>query len=141
MISKKYYQKPGGFSYTLNELRSRLGNEKTDAIANDSVNLCNELCDKYKDLPKKEKIHTERMIFPRAAIYLQMIKYIPREEALTLIEGSVRKGVEPDRKRLYITTKIPFVRHLFFKIFHRMIGTMFGGDASFKFAEIELQIL
>ncbi len=95
------------------------------------------MCDKYKELPKKERLHTERMIFPRAAIYLQMIKYIPREEAIRLIEESVRIGVEPDRKRLHAVTKFPFVRPLFFKIFHKMIGAMFNGEAGFKFAEIE----
>lgn len=137
MINKKYYQKPGGFSYTLNELRSRLGNEKNDAIVNDSVNLCNELCDKYKDLPKKEKIHTERMIFPRAAIYLQMIKYIPQEEAISLIEEAVRIGVEPDRKRLHIATKLPFIRPLFFKVFHKMIDSMFNEETGFRIKELE----
>lgn len=69
---------------------------KTDTLINDAVTLCNELCIKYKELPKKEKIHTERMIVPRAAIYLQMIKYIPREEAIDLINESVRIGVTPD---------------------------------------------
>lgn len=88
-------------------------------------------------MPKKEKIHTEQMIFPRAAIYLQMIKYISREEAISLIEESVRIGVEPDRNRLHIATKLPFIRPLFFKIFHKMIGTVFNGDAGFKFKEIE----
>lgn len=137
MINKRYYETLGGFSYLLSELRKKIGNEQTDVLVNDAVSLCNELCDKYKDLSKKEKIHTEQMIFPRAAIYLQMIKYISCEESISLIEESVRIGVEPDRKRLHIATKIPFVRPLFFKIFHKMIGTMFNGDAGFKFAEIE----
>ena len=70
-----------------------LGEDQTGAIVNDAVNLCNELCDKYKRLSDKEKIHTERMIFPRAAIYLQIIKCISREEAIRLIEESVRIGV------------------------------------------------
>ena len=137
MVDKKYYEKLGGFSYLLGELRKKLGEEQTDALVNDAVDLCNELCDKYKALPKKEKIHTERMIFPRAAIYLQMTKYISREEAIGLIEGSVRIGVEPDRKRLHAATKLPFIRPLFFQIFRKMIGTMFNGDAGFKFVEIE----
>ncbi len=137
MVDKRYYEKLGGFSYLLGELRKKLGEEQTDVLVNDAVKLCNELCDQYKNLPKKEKIHTEQMIFPRAAIYLQMIKYIPREEAIGLIEESVRIGVEPDRKRLHIVTKLPFIRPLFFKIFHKMIGTMFNGDAGFKFEEIE----
>lgn len=137
MVNKKYYEKLGGFSYLLSELRKKLGNEQTDFIVNDAVDLCNELCDRYKELHKKEKIHTERMIFPRVSVYLQMIKYISREEAIALIEESVRIGVEPDRKRLHIATKIPFVRTLFFKIFRGMIGTVFNEDAGFKFAEIE----
>ena len=108
MVDKRYYEKLGGFSYLLGELRKKLGREQTEALVNDAVTLCNELCDKYKELPQKEKLHTERMIFPRAAIYLQMIRYIPREEAIALIEESVRIGVEPDRKRLHAATKIPF---------------------------------
>ena len=137
MVDKRYYEKLGGFSYLLGELRKKLGKEQTAVLVNDAVKLCNELCDQYKNLPKKEKLHTEQMIFPRAAIYLQMIKYISREEAIGLIEESVRIGVEPDRNRLHIATKLPFIRPLFFKIFHKMIGTMFNGDAGFKFKEIE----
>ena len=137
MVDKRYYEKLGGFSYLLGELRKKLGKEQTDALVSDAVNLCNELCNRYRDLPQKEKIHTERMIFLRVAIYLQMIQYIPREEAISLIEESVRIGVEPDRKRLHAATKLPFLRPLFFKIFHKMVGTMFNGDAGFKFAEIE----
>ena len=137
MVDKRYYEKLGGFSYLLGELRKKLGEEQADALVNDAVNLCNELCDKYKELPKKEKLHTEQMIFPRAAIYLQMIRYISQGEAIVLIEESVRIGVEPDRNRLHAATKLPFVRPLFFKIFHKMVGTMFNGDAGFKFKEIE----
>lgn len=137
MIDKKYYKKIGGFSYLLDEVSKRLGKERTDALVADAVSLCNELCNEYRELSKKEKIHTERMIFPRAAIYLQMIKYMTKEEALTLIEEAVRIGVEPDRRRLHNLTKISFVRPLFFKVFHKMIGTMFNGDAGFEFEEAE----
>ena len=137
MVDKRYYEKLGGFSYLLSELRKKLGAQQTDVLVNNAVKLCNELCDQYKNLPKKERLHTEQMIFPRAAIYLQMIKHLPREEAISLIEESVIIGVEPDRKRLYAATKLPFIRPLFFKIFHKMIGTMFNGDAGFKFEEIE----
>ena len=136
MVDKRYYETPGGFSYLLGELRKKLGQEQTDALVDDAVILCRELCDRYKGLSKKEKLHTERMIFPRAAIYLQMIKYISREEAISLIEESVRIGVEPDRKRLHAVTKLPFIRPLFFKLFHKLIGTMFNADAGFKFAEL-----
>ncbi len=77
------------------------------------------------------------MIFPKVAIYLQMIKYISREEAIALINESVRIGVNPNRRRLHFITKIPFVRPLFFKNFHKMLNTMFNEKAGFEFKEIE----
>ena len=137
MVNKRYYEKLGGFSYVLGELRKKLGSRQTDVLIHDAVTLCNELCDKYKGLSKKERIHTERMIFPQAAFYLQMIKYISREESISLIEESVRIGVEPDRKRLNVVTKIPFIRPLFFKIFPKMIDTMFNEEVGFKTTEFE----
>ena len=136
MVDKRYYEKLGGFAFLLGVLRGKLGERQTDVLIQDAVKLCNELCDRYKDLPKKERLHTERMIFPRAAFYLQMIRYIPREESIRLIEESVRIGVEPDRKRLHAVTRIPFLRSLFFRIFPRMIGTMFNGDAGFQAMEL-----
>ena len=69
MINKKYYKKLGGFSYLLGEVSKKLGKEQTDALVNDAVTLCNEFCDKYKELPKKEKLHTEQMIFPRGDLF------------------------------------------------------------------------
>lgn len=136
MVDKRYYEKLGGFAFLLGVLRGKLGDRQTDVLIQDAVKLCNELCERYKDLPKKERLHTERMIFPRAAFYLQMIRYIPREESIRLIEESVRIGVEPDRKRLHAVTRIPFLRPLFFRIFPRMIGTMFNGDAGFQAMEL-----
>ena len=137
MVDKRYYEKLGGFSYVLEELRKKIGRQQTEVLIKDAANLCNELCDKYKSLTKKERIHTEQMIFPRAAFYLQMLKYISQEEAISLIEEAVRIGVEPDRKRLNAATKIPFIRTLFFKIFPRMIDIMFNETVGFKTTEIE----
>lgn len=137
MVNKKYYEKLGGFSYVLDELRKKIGSQQTDNLIEDAVNLCNELCDQYKNLSKKERLHTEQMIFPKAAFYLQMIKYISREEAISLLEETVKIGVEPDRKRLNAVTKIPFIRPVFFKIFLNMIGTMFNEKAGFKTRELE----
>ena len=62
---------------------------------------------------------------------------MPQEEALGLIEDSVKVGVEPDRKRLHRITKLPFLRPLFFRVFPWMIHTMLGGEAGFKASEIE----
>lgn len=46
-----------------------------------AVSLCNKLCSENNNLPKKIKMHAHRLIYPRAALYLQMIKCMTREEA------------------------------------------------------------
>ena len=56
MVDKRYYEKLGGFSYLLGELRKKIGGQQTDILIDDAVNLCNQLCAKYKGLSKKEKI-------------------------------------------------------------------------------------
>ena len=55
MINKKYYKRLGGFSYLLNKLNMKIGNEQTNVVVNDAVKLCNDLCYKYKNRAKKEK--------------------------------------------------------------------------------------
>ena len=137
MIHTRYYEKLGGFSYLLEKLREKIGREQTDALVRDAVTLCNEWCEQYKGLPKKERLHTEQMIFPRAALYLQMLRAMPQEEAIPLMEEAVKFGVEPDRKRLHTVTKLPFVRPLFFRVFRRMIQTMFNEEAGFRAQERE----
>ncbi len=57
MVDKKYYEKLGGFTYVLGKLREKLGEKQTDALIDDAVTLCNELCDKYKDLPEDDRYH------------------------------------------------------------------------------------
>lgn len=50
MVNKRYYEKLGGFSYLLGELRKKISGQQTDILIDDAVNLCNQLCDKYKGL-------------------------------------------------------------------------------------------
>ena len=63
-----------GTSFAIRSRSVRVDDQSSAArsamLVKDAVSLCNELCDRYQGLPKKEKLHTERMIFPRAAIYL-----------------------------------------------------------------------
>ena len=42
VVTKSYYEKLGGFSYLLSELRKKIGREQTDALVNNAVSLCNE---------------------------------------------------------------------------------------------------
>lgn len=47
MVDQRYYEKLGGFSYVLGELKKKLGRPQTDILVQDAVVLCNELCGQY----------------------------------------------------------------------------------------------
>ena len=44
MVDKRYYEKPGGFAYLLDELRKRLGEERHGTIGRGS-----DKCDFYRN--------------------------------------------------------------------------------------------
>ena len=132
MITRKYYEKNAGYKYVLNAFREQFGEDVTTSIVNEAVNICNELCKEYSNLPKKEKVHTDQMIFPRAALYMQMIRFIPKEQAIAFLMDAIRIGVEPDMKRLHWLTKPPFMRLLFLKIFSKMLSTSINEESGFQ---------
>ena len=101
-------------------------------MKNESVSMCNELCNEYANLPKKERVHTEQMIFPRAALYMQMTKHIAKERAIDLLMKAIRIGVEPDIKRLRWLTKPVFMRSLFLKAFYKILSISFNEEAGFQ---------
>ena len=132
MITNKYYEKNDGYKYVLDALREQFGDETTASIVNESVSKCNALCNEHSNLPKKERIHTEQMIFPRAALYMQMTKHIAKERAIDLLMKAIRIGVEPDIKRLRWLTKPVFMRSLFLKAFYKMLSISFNEEAGFQ---------
>lgn len=90
MITRKYYEKNNGYKYVLSTLKGQFGEETTISMVEEAVSKCNALCKEYAGLPKKEKVHTEQMIFPRATLYMQMIRHMPREQAIDLLMEAIR---------------------------------------------------
>lgn len=90
-----------------------------------------------KSFLRKKRYILNEWYFQWLLSICKWLKYIPREEAIDLINESVRIGVTPDWRHLHLVTKIHFIRPLFFKIFHNMLNTMFDEKAGFEFKEIE----
>lgn len=132
MIKRTRYTGNNGYSYIIDELRKRLGNETAEKIVDDTVTYGNELWKEYDHLSKKEKLHVQDMIIPRAAFYLQMRKYLPEEEAIGLIEEAIRIGVEKEAAMLKKWTRLPLVRSMFMKFGPKLMNSVFGKEAGFK---------
>jgi hypothetical protein len=135
--NRNYYEKNNGYGYVVNVLKAEIGEDNTRFIIDNAVLRCNRLCGEYDNLPDKVKLHTHRMIFPRAALYIEMLEFIPCERAVELIERAVEIGVEPDAKRLNRLTKIKLFRPLFLRIFRLMLSSAFDDRSGFEMREIE----
>lgn len=117
MINRNYYEKNNGYRYVIKQLKIKLGNDTTESIIKKSVSECNTLCKKYNNQPRRLKMHTHRMIFPRVSFYLEMIKYISRKDALALLNKAIEIGVEDDVKRLKSITRFRFFGHCLYTYF------------------------
>ena len=139
MITRKYYEKNDGYKDILDALKKQFGERMTLSMVQNAVCECNALCKEYDSLSKKEKLHTHQMIFPRAALYMQMTQHMPKEQAIGLLMEGIRIGVEPDMKRLQRLTRLKFMRSLFLRIFSKMLSTLFNEEAGFytKFLEAD----
>ncbi len=137
MLTRNYYEKNNGYGYVVNELKAETDEENTRFIIDKALLRCDRLCGEYDSLPDKVKLHTHKMIFPRAALYLEMLAFFPRERALELIKKSVEIGVEPDAKRLNKATRIKLFRPLFLRIFRLMLNSAFDERSGFEMRMIE----
>ena len=59
-----------------------------ETVWKESKERLSDILVKYKDIPEGEHSHTDGYIFPSAAIYLTLKKYIGSREAYDIIETS-----------------------------------------------------
>lgn len=52
MVDKRYYEKLGGFSYLLGELRKKLGEAQTDVLVYDAENFAANCAPNIRAFPK-----------------------------------------------------------------------------------------
>lgn len=86
---------------------------------------------KYADLPKGVKLHTDSFIFPAAAIYLAMREIDP-DQAFAVMTKVMKERSEKIGGKLAGFTKLPGARRLFMNIWDPMCRNMFGEKSGFQ---------
>ena len=87
---------------------------------------------RYAALPKGVHMHTDKRIFPSAAIYLTVKGIFGQRVAYTIIENAAAQGCEGIAKKLATLMRIPGMRGLFISMWNPLTRRVFGKNNGFQ---------
>lgn len=119
-------------AFIRDELDRRVPKDESARLWAQSTEALAEILARYADIPKGERAHTDRYIFPSAAIYLTLGESLGREAAYDVVEqAAIRQTTELGRK-LAKLMKLPGMPALFVKVWDPMTKRMFGAKCGFR---------
>lgn len=114
------------------ELDRQLPADQSDRIWRLAAKKLDQILQQYADIPEGEHMHTDRLIFPAAAIYLTAKAHMPAEQAYAVIENAAVAQTAAIGKKLAKLMKLPFMPDLFVKAWDPMTKKMFGKSCGFE---------
>lgn len=87
---------------------------------------------RYAALPKGVHMHTDKRIFPSAAIYLTVKGVFGQREAYSIIENAAAQGCKGIAKKLAFLMRIPGMRGLFISMWDPLTRRIFGTNSGFQ---------
>ena len=114
------------------EMDKALLKVQSDALWKQATARLAEYLNRYSDLPKGVRLHTDNKILPMAAVYLTVKDAIDQATAYRIVEdAAIRKcaGIEKTLQRLM---KLPGMRNLFVRIWDPLTKKVFGSNSGFK---------
>ena len=87
---------------------------------------------RYAALPKGVHMHTDKRIFPSAAIYLTVKGVFGQREAYSIIENAAAEGCKGIAKKLVTLMRVPGMRGLFISIWNPLTRRVFGKNNGFQ---------
>lgn len=114
------------------EMDRQLTQKRSNFLWRKATKQLDSILDQYKDLPKGVHLHTDSRIFPSAAIYLTVKKYIPAEKAYSVIENAAVKKTAVLEDKLARMMRIPGMAGLFVRMWDPISRKIFGENCGFK---------
>ena len=128
---KRVFEK-SGYRTLKNMVIDQCGDKTAEEIWSSAGNELNALLEKYRDVPKGEKMHLCGGILPRIAMYRAMLEKMPQEDAVHLLDETIRLNCTEISKKLGNLTSLPGMPGLFLRIFAYMTKKMFGEANGFQ---------
>lgn len=113
------------------QLIGEYGKEKANSIFVAAEAELNCLLQRFPDIPKGERTHTDNYIFPRVALY-RVLKKEFGEEAMVMIDDVIHVKGTKMGSLLRKITSLPLMEKLFLRIFAFMAKNMFGEKNGFR---------
>ncbi len=113
------------------ELSNKLSRDEVESIWKESHHKLAKMLEKYADIPKGVKTHTDNSIFPTAAIYLSLKERYP-DAAYDMVKDIMEKDSKKAGAFLAKLSRIPGFNRLFLSSWDPVSHKMFGDTCGFK---------
>lgn len=113
------------------EMDRRIPKEQSSALWYGAEKKLETILDRYRTLPKGVRIHTERYIFPAAAVYLTLKEELGEQAAYRILEDSAVKASVDAGRSLAKLVRLPGMRSVFIKAFDLVVRKVFSRNNGF----------
>ncbi len=114
------------------EMERQIPKEQAEALWRQSTERLASIMERYTDLPKGMRPHTDMRIFPSAAIYLTTKERLGVETARSIIENAAVELTAGLQKKLAGLMRLPGMHSLFIWIWDPMTRKIFGPNNGFE---------
>ncbi len=130
-IRKKTDKILKGKSVFKSEITNRLSQTECEKVWHDAHNRLYKMYKEHIDLPKGVSAHTDRFIFPAAAIYLAM-KEVDKDMAYDVMKKIMAEKSTKTGQKIAKFCKIPGFKRFFLGMWDSLSHKMFGETSGFK---------
>ena len=114
------------------EIDKALPEERSEVLRREATKRLEGILERYAGLPDGMRMHTEKRIFPSAAVYLTLKEQIGQERAFCVIEDAAKVICAGTERKLIRLMRLPGMKGLFIRIWDPMTKKLFGPANGFK---------
>lgn len=114
------------------EIESLLPSAEAEALWQRSTEMLASILDRYPSLPEGVRAHTDKKIFPAAAVYLTARDVFGSDTAYRIVEEYSFRRADKGSKALKALIRLPGMKSLFMKLWDPLTHRMFGESSGFR---------
>lgn len=131
-LNIEFFNKNSSYQVLKDILKSKCDDKTVEFVWEKAGENLEQLAQKYSDIPKEEYAHVYNKILPRVAMYQALKEKMSGEEAMQIIDETVKISATKVGDILKNMTAKPFMPKVFMKLFATMTTKMFGEKSGFK---------
>ena len=131
-LNIEFFNKNSSYQVLKDILKSKCDDKTVELVWEKAGENLEQLAQKYSDIAKEEYAHVYNKILPRVAMYQALKEKMSEEEAMQIIDETVKILATKVGNMLNKMTAKPFMPKVFMKLFATMTTKMFGEKSGFK---------